>query len=783
MKPILKKDLKSIKSFKKTEDSTPGRISLAPKKPSIKFKDITINVNPPSLPNAHPPKISPTSIEGRVSKFTEGDAKSNLQPRKSMNSIGGESKENHGQGSQRSIASKSSLWTGEPQGRKISNLQEKGKTKSGATKPQESGKPKEEVQKKKPSLRKTLSSENVFESKLKESQSNESKPRGSLQKQFSMVVVNEFNPELDPITELELDNDDPFSPIRKPKPIPKPAELSPRLKDQIKRSSEQYDVAINELFKKNIDLDDKQKMHDTFLMIIENLTFEMNRAIIYNKQLDATKEDLDHKIKEYNELLRVHGECEDKFRKMSVKIMELKQDRDKLMEEIVNLQAKLEPSVDGEVKQSLGIDKLDLKSTKLAKRKSTAAHRERNKINELVNLFGKRDDITFSHQNHAKQLVGVLSAGSFTQFKNPMPLKTVLKTISTIYSEKIKDTKKSSELKKQDFDEYVYDYYMQVFGIKEIGEKKFCYFILSLKYHAQYFRVHLFSRFMGIVGGIRYNQEQILKYLEGVEYLETSQKGYSVKNLDTSARMMYPYIRAEDYIRAVFDKKLTLEEMYEFKKRMEEFREEDKTERNIGLIDGDIFLEKVIDKYGSIINRTKQYVVDAFDSCDLDGNKTCSVNEWVLLCRYIEPETFDLNSCIELFFHNANKQIKGENCMTFDKFAAVCTDNNLFTDEKQKTFLGVSETRTISQVFSELRDNWSHRFKELEEKLNSLKSLAEEETFRWLDSLKVLNDHFLYNTVSSYKSTAIAYYLTYKELQRISREEEIETHVENSEDY
>ena len=465
----------------------------------------------------------------------------------------------------------------------------------------------------------------------------------------------------------------------------------------------------------------------------------------------------------YDTIETDHSHCNRKIDKLSKKLEELTEDRDKLLNRISESHDPQDTA-----------EKLDLKSLKKPnKRTSTVAFQEKEKIKKLTEILSKTNLQKIASRNQAKGLISYLTSGNFTQFKNPLPLKNLLKSITTIYKEKIKDQKKVVDSKKQDFDDYVYDYHMQVFStVNGMGDTKFGFFVLSLKYHANYFRVNLFSRFMGLIQGIKYNQVQIDKYLEGLEFMDNSTKGFPVKNSDSSARVFYPYARAEDYIKSVFDKKIPFEEMYELKRKVEELKEEDKSGMNYGLIDADRFLEKVIVKYESVVNRTKQYVVDAFDSCDLDGSKTCTVNEWVLMCRYIEHETFDLNTCIQLFFANSNKIVNGESCMTFDRFAAVCTDNRMFSEESQFRFLGVSEERTLDAIFKELKSNWVERTKEMHGKLSELTSLTDEEVERWKENIEVLNNHLLQGNQLSKKSTAIAYHLTINELNRIKLEEQ-----------
>lgn len=87
-----------------------------------------------------------------------------------------------------------------------------------------------------------------------------------------------------------------------------------------------------------------------------------------------------------------------------------------------------------------------------------------------------------------------------------------------------------------------------------------------------------------------------------------------------------------------------------------------------------------MNKYRGLVNRAKDYVLSAFASCDLDGNDMCNFEEWVLLNRHIEKDTLVPEKLASLFFENADLDIEEEKNLSFDKFAVVCAENNLFSD-------------------------------------------------------------------------------------------------------
>lgn len=81
------------------------------------------------------------------------------------------------------------------------------------------------------------------------------------------------------------------------------------------------------------------------------------------------------------------------------------------------------------------------------------------------------------------------------------------------------------------------------------------------------------------------------------------------------------------------------------------------------------------------MNRAKTYVINAFDSSDLDGNGLCNLEEFLILNRNIEATSYNEEILANIFNDNADNFKDGEYTLTFDKFAAVCVDFGLFSEE------------------------------------------------------------------------------------------------------
>ena len=136
-----------------------------------------------------------------------------------------------------------------------------------------------------------------------------------------------------------------------------------------------------------------------------------------------------------------------------------------------------------------------------------------------------------------------------------------------------------------------------------------------------------------------------------------------------------------------------------------------------GIIDGDLFMTRVIKKFRLLVMRTKTFVINAFEACDLDGNGQLSLNEFIMLVRHIEPKKFDMKQVVMKFYEWADlkEESNGEgedkaslNNMSFDNFALICNELSMFTEEAQKSFLGIESVNELISCFflNELGLNW-----------------------------------------------------------------------------
>lgn len=82
---------------------------------------------------------------------------------------------------------------------------------------------------------------------------------------------------------------------------------------------------------------------------------------------------------------------------------------------------------------------------------------------------------------------------------------------------------------------------------------------------------------------------------------------------DSDAKCYVPYVRVLDYMKVFLENLMTEEELRDLKNELEQVKENDpKGHNKSGVVDVDIFLVMVMQRYRIITNRTKAYVIHAF---------------------------------------------------------------------------------------------------------------------------------------------------------------------------
>jgi len=376
-------------------------------------------------------------------------------------------------------------------------------------------------------------------------------------------------------------------------------------------------------------------------------------------------------------------------------------------------------------------------------------------------------------RNPALAIIASIKNNGMRKFKNFMPMKGVLKHIYTLYNDRSKD---NAIEKDEEFPKFVYTWFLNNFGFKKLAEQKFIIFVLSVKKYIYIVRINLFARFLGLLdGSSNYNLDEFGKYLEAMDYISKVNMGSPIQNVDTDSKHYVAFLKGADYIKYFAETKMSFEEYTEFRKGIEAIKEADPRgiNRN-GIIDFDLLMTKVLAKYRIICNRTKQNVVNAFKAADLDGNKTCSMKEFILLYKNIEQEKYDYWFAETVFNEHADVKIDGEMNLTFDKFTVVCVEYTLFSDAQQDRFLEIQNSDDLANEMKQLKDLWDHNYTNVNENLDLLTKIPAEEVKYWRNIIDVIGTRVA--AIDDYASSEvkpllIAYKILKVEIERLKEED------------
>ena len=416
------------------------------------------------------------------------------------------------------------------------------------------------------------------------------------------------------------------------------------------------------------------------------------------------------------------------------------------------------------------IDKIK-ESAKLRKRKQE--NTKKRLLETKIPILGQHVTIEYEHQkqNLGSILLEKIKYKKMAKFHNFMHLKLILKQIHMIYFERISQTKENPAIKEQDFASYVYTFFLSLFGLKKIADKRFIILILSIKKHLSFFRVNIFARFLGLLDQnyLNYSVDELNKYNNALDFImNISTMGTNIINNESDSKFYVPYIRAVHYTGIFADTRMTNEENIELKRDIESLNEIDpKNINKTGIIDFDAFMEKILNKYKILVNRAKTYVINAFAACDLDGNKMCNLQEFLMLNRHIESQSYDEEKLEKIFMNNADIEKDREKNLSFDKFSIVCVEYNLFTDEAQDKYLGVTKKIHLEIKMQEILEIWAVKKLEIEKRFEGLTILSKEEIENWGQIINVLNERITGKSESQLKPTLIAYKMLEEESKRL----------------
>lgn len=495
----------------------------------------------------------------------------------------------------------------------------------------------------------------------------------------------------------------------------------------------------------------------------------------------AGKENIEDYQKKMEELTEKIKEVEKKRKKCIHKVCPICGDQ-------ANREEEEEEEPDGESANQGSLNKSDLLSGEDAPQegdgedddpatRSKRSLRKKTKQPTVGTLpeFNKKKQKKDPKVNPAIAIIASIKETGMKKFKNFMAIKGVLKHIFTLYSDRSRDNMIDKD---EEFPSFVYNWFLNNFGFKKLAEQKFIVFLLSVKKYLYVVRINLFARFMGLLdGSSNYNLEELNKYLEAIEYTSKLNLGSPIQNNETDTKHYIAFLKAADYVKYFSETKMPLEEYMEFRRSIEIIKETDpKGINRNGILDFDLMMTKVLAKYRILCNRTKQNVVTAFKAADLDGNKNCSLKEFITLYRNIEQDKYDSWFAETVFNEHADVKVEGQMHLSFDKFTVVCVEYGLFSDAQQDQFLEVQSEEEILTKLHEMKEEWERRKVSMIETLDIMTKIPGEEVSYWKDILEALGERVTScedTDTQEIKPLVIAYKILKQEIEKL-REEDME---------
>ncbi|KAL4479994.1 hypothetical protein ABPG74_020510 [Tetrahymena malaccensis] len=393
--------------------------------------------------------------------------------------------------------------------------------------------------------------------------------------------------------------------------------------------------------------------------------------------------------------------------------------------------------------------KLQLKKQKQQNSKSNALRLNFNN-NKMAQKLTVQDKSIHSGVVLTKK---VREIGLPKKFNGFLPLKSVLKQITQIYEDRIRQIRESRLSPDTEMCIFVFNKFIHQYGFKNVAEQKYLHFLMNILNYQQIFRVNLFGKLIGVFqrDDDNYSIEEMDKYISCWHFLiRGSTMGSAIPFNESDLRIYTHYLRALDLLKVKLEKILPMEYISELRAFIEQTKEFEAKQTTKLVVDVDQLLSRVLVKYRQTMNSTKVYVKNAFLACDLDGNGSINLNEFLTLFRHIEIDKFSFSKAFKMFESNADIITENEKCLSFQKFTALCLQNHLFLDAAQRKFIGVRDNYEIEPKFLELKQDWPNEKVIIMNYVESLKPFVQIETYEvWRDVLLVLQDRILKNDKKS----------------------------------
>eukprot|EP00347_Sterkiella_histriomuscorum_P010195 403377241 len=261
--------------------------------------------------------------------------------------------------------------------------------------------------------------------------------------------------------------------------------------------------------------------------------------------------------------------------------------------------------------------------------------------------------------------------------------------------------------------QWVYDNFLNKYGLKNVAEKKFRQMISScLSLKDQLPRIRLFGRFIELHNELQ--PTDYTKYLEMVEIY--TQQILNFKIDDDTDVILLPFTRAIEYFKQKFDQKYLAKVFYHKLSQIEKMKvpvsnEDTKKQKHLkGIreaVDFDEYSEFVIDCYSQLQEEKENSIRDIYLAVDVNNDGYMSYLEFKMLMK-----TFHNKSSKEiwsLFEDYGKTNVDPQNpfikYLNLENFMQLALDKEYFDQKSQKRF-EQSKVRTCKVILNGQRKSY-----------------------------------------------------------------------------
>jgi len=240
-----------------------------------------------------------------------------------------------------------------------------------------------------------------------------------------------------------------------------------------------------------------------------------------------------------------------------------------------------------------------------------------------------------------------------------------------------------------------------------------------------------------------FSLQEVKQYFNVLEFLLfNATAGVQHQNVDYQKNHFVPFVKVLEYLKHFGEKygEKAYEELYELRKEVERIKIADPTRVNSsGLVDLDIFAEKMVLRYRNIMNKAKEIYMAIYMSADVLREEKVKYGGFTSVYKAVEGEKGDEKRLEEAFINYSDLIKEDYIAVSMEQFFALCFDLNIFSEQKVNGYLGAPNEVEFEKKYEDFLEKWQEKYNKLMDMINqSQGNVANETSSRWKNILKQL---------------------------------------------